>query len=76
MQPTKELIDSIYREKVDRARRRSAAEKFADGLELFDFSCRLMADGIRMQHPEADEAEVRRLMTKRFEIARRLEDVH
>ena len=62
------------REKIERTRRGTIADKFRDGLELFDFGCGLMRDGIRLQHSDADEDQVRLIMTERFAIARRLED--
>lgn len=74
MEPSDELIRSIYRDKVDCARKATIEEEFRDGLELFDFGCGLMRDGIRMQHPDADARQVRRMMSERFAIARRLED--
>jgi hypothetical protein len=45
MQPTKELIDELYRERVEKARQMSPEEKFFGGARLFDRSCRIMADG-------------------------------
>lgn len=74
MEPTKELIDDIYRERIERARRTPAEEKLLDGPRLFDRVCRLMKDGIRMQHPGATEDEVREMLLKRLAIAQSLED--
>lgn len=60
MEPTKELIDSIYVEKVLRARRQSGDEKLLDGARLFDMACVRMRDGIRHAYPSADAEEVER----------------
>lgn len=68
MEPDPELIASIYREKVERARRLSIDQKFRDGLELFDLVCRIMADGVRMQHPQATEDEVHRHVLARLDL--------
>src|SRR6185437_10209737 len=56
MEPTQELIDSIYRDKILRARRTSPEEKLLAGPRLFARACRLMADGIRNEFPDDDEA--------------------
>ena len=73
MEPTRELIDDIDRRRVLRARATPLEEKLRAGAELFDYSCRISMNGIRDQYPEADEAEVRRLLERRLEIGRRLE---
>jgi hypothetical protein len=39
MQPTRELIDSIYRERVLRAREMPVGYKLMVGAELFDGAC-------------------------------------
>ena len=74
MQPTKELIDAIYRERVHRARRTPPEEKLLDGPRLFEMACRITMDGIRMQHPDADEAQIRDILAQRLALRRRLED--
>jgi len=73
MQPTKELIDEIYRDRVQRARQMSPEDKFFAGARLFDRSCRIMVDGIRVQFPDADERRVQEILRERLAIARRLE---
>jgi len=73
MEPSKELIDQLYRERVLRARAMPPEEKVALGLRLFDRSCRMMADGIRHEFPEADEERVQELLRERLALARRLE---
>jgi hypothetical protein len=72
MQPTKELIDDIYRDKVLRARRRSPADKFFAGAELFADVCERMEAGLRMDNPDADDETIRALLQRRLEILRRL----
>ena len=74
MEPSKELIDQLYRERVLRARAMPPEEKVALGLRLFDRSCRIMADGIRDEFPEADEERVPEILRARLALARRLED--
>jgi len=74
MQPTRELIDELYRERVQRARTMSPEDKFLAGARLFDRSCRIMADGIRAQFPDADERRVQEILRERLALARRLEE--
>jgi hypothetical protein len=73
MGPTRQLIDQLYREKVERARQQSPQEKFRDGLQLFDLACRVMIDGIRMQNPKADDATVMALLRQRLSLLDQLE---
>ena len=73
MEPTKELIDDIFRERVHRARRESPEEKLLDGPRLFDMCCRIVADGIRNQFPDADEQRVQEILAQRIALMRRLE---
>ena len=74
MEPTKELIDTIFRERVLRARQLSAEEKFLAGPRLFDHVCRVMRDGIRHQHPDADAQQVDEILSVRLVLARRLQE--
>jgi len=75
MQPTQELIDAIYREKVLRARNTPPEQKLFAGARLFEMGCEITKAGIRAQHPNADEAEVLQILKDRLALARRLEDV-
>ena len=63
----------LYREEVQRARQMSPEEKFLAGGELFENACTLMVAGIRSQFPDADDAEVERILIQRLALARRLE---
>ncbi len=73
MESIKELADDIYRERVIRARATPPEEKLVDGPRIFERVCRIMADGIRHQLPEADAARVHDILRQRLQIARRLE---
>jgi hypothetical protein len=72
MEPTKELIDDIFRERVLRARRTPLEDKFLAGPQLFAFSCQIMAAGIRNENPGADEARVQELLRQRLALLDRL----
>lgn len=74
MEPSDELIDQLYRERILRARATPPEEKLVDGPRLFDRMCRTMKDGIRMQYPDATEEEVQRILVERLEISRKLEE--
>jgi hypothetical protein len=70
MEPTKELLDSLYRERVMRARRMSPQDKLLAGAQLFDYACAITKAGIRSQHPEADEEGVLEILRQRLARAR------
>ncbi len=74
MQPSKELISTLRREEVERARQCPPVEKLLAGPRLFEQVCRVMADGVRHQFPDADDAEVERIVGQRLALARRLEE--
>jgi hypothetical protein len=57
---------ALYIEEVDRARAMSPGEKLLEGARLFDRACRLMADGIRHQHPDLDDDQVRAILVERL----------
>jgi hypothetical protein len=76
MQPTQDLVDQLYRERVERARHMPLEEKFLAGARLFDQACRLMADGIRNQFPDADEVQVQEIMAQRLRLLRSLRRRH
>ena len=66
MPPTKEAIDTLYREDVLRARRMSPEDKFLAGPRLFDYACRVTMDGIRHQFPGIDEQRTREILRQRL----------
>jgi hypothetical protein len=73
MEPTKELADELFRDKVRQARATSPEQRFWEGARLFDHVCRIMTDGIRARHPDASEEEVKKILFRQIEIARKLE---
>ena len=42
-------------------------------MQLFEFACRIAADGIRDQYPGASEEEIAQRLAARLELQRRLE---
>jgi len=74
MEPDKEQIDALFWERVRRARAMPPEEKLLAGARLFDLSCRIMADGIRHEHPQASDEEVQQILRERLALIRRLEN--
>jgi hypothetical protein len=74
MQPTKELIDKLYWERVERARRTAPSERVVASLQLSEFTSQIMASGIRSQFPDADESRVQEILRERLAFSRQLED--
>lgn len=72
MEPTKELVDELYREEVMLARETPPGEKLIDGPRLFDRVCRIMESGIRDQHPSATDEQVKEMLLDRLRLSRRL----
>jgi len=48
------LAEALYVEEVTRARLMRPEDKLLEGPRLFERACRLMADGVRHQHPELE----------------------
>ena len=55
---------------IERYRQMTGEQRLAIALELHEMSCDIAREGIRRQHPEADAAEVERLLRRRLELAR------
>ena len=66
MPSTLALTEELYREEVARARAMRPEDKLLEGPRLFERTYRVMADGVRHQHPELDEAGVRALIADRL----------
>ena len=72
MEPTQELLDAIYRDRVLRARQVPPAQKLLAGAELFDQACDRMRAGLRDENPGADEKTIEELLRRRLSLLRRL----
>jgi hypothetical protein len=55
---------------IGRYREMSGEERLAIALDLHELSCDIAREGIRAQHPDADEAEVERHLRQRLELLR------
>ena len=54
---------------IERYRQMTGEQRLAVALELHEFSCDIAREGIRRANPEADAAEVERLLRRRVELA-------
>ena len=73
-QETQRLMDSIFIEKVLRARRTPMEEKILDGPRLFDLNCDLARSGIRAEHLDFSDEQVDHELGRQLAIARRISD--
>jgi hypothetical protein len=55
---------------IERYRSMTGEQRLAIALDLHEFSCEIAREGIRRQNPNADAAEVERLLHRRLELAR------
>ena len=62
--------ERALREQIERYRRMTGEQRLAVALGLHELACNVAREGIRYQNPEADEAEVERLLRQRLQLAR------
>ena len=62
--------EQALNEQIEQYRRMSGEERLAIALGLHELACKIAREGIRSQHPNADPAEVERLLQRRLELAR------
>jgi len=74
MEPSRELIDALFIDKVLAARQRSFEEKFLAGGELHMAAIERMQAGILMENPEASAEQVAKELQRRIAINRLLEN--
>ena len=55
---------------IERYREMSGEERLSIALDLHELSCDIAREGIRGQHPDANEQEVEQLLRQRLELAR------
>jgi hypothetical protein len=68
------LADSMYRERVFRARGAPAEHKLLAGQRLFEAACEITLAGIRDQNPGATERQCREILRERLAWRRRREE--
>jgi len=62
--------ERALQEQIERYRRMTGEDRLAIALNLHELSCNVAREGIRHQNPQADEAEVERLLRQRIELSR------
>ena len=55
---------------IERYRQMTGEQRLSVALDLHELSCDIAREGIRRQNPNADVAEVNRLLRHRLELAR------
>lgn len=68
------LADTLYWEKVERARRMKPEDRMKAGAELFDYACSITLNALREQMPEKNEAQLLEALRHRLAIKRQLEE--
>jgi type II secretory pathway predicted ATPase ExeA len=63
--------DRALQEQIKRYRLMTGEQRLAVALGLHELSCNVAREGIRHQHPDANGAEVERLLRHRLQLARR-----
>jgi len=61
--------DEALQEQIRIYQRMTGEQRLALALELHELSCNVAREGIRHQNPDADEAEVERLLRQRLRLA-------
>jgi len=74
MKPTQELVDSIYREKVLRARQTPPEEKLFSGSDLFEFAKSISMAGIYHQNPGITAEEAEKIFAWRLARCKQVEE--
>jgi hypothetical protein len=72
MEPTQELVNEIYRDRVLRAREVPLEQKILAGAELFEQVCGRMRAGLRDENPGVDGATIELLLHRRLDLLHRL----
>lgn len=72
MEGNQELFDSIFRERVLRARRVLPAQRLIEGLKFSDEAVSVLRSGIRQQFPEFSPEQINAELQRRVAIAKRL----
>lgn len=57
---------AAFKEQIEHYRRMTGAQRLAIAAELHEWACAVAREGIRQQHPGADEAEVERQLRWRI----------
>ena len=73
MQPTQELIDELFREEVEEARRMTPEQKLLAGEDLYRYAERITLAGIKHENPGIDNQRALEILQERFDLVERVE---
>ena len=62
--------DDALQEQIRRYQRMTGEERLSLALDLHQLSCNIAREGIRHQNPDANEAEIERLLRERLRLSR------
>lgn len=68
-----QLADTLFWEKIERARKVSPEARMASGPELFDYACAITMTALREQMPGASETDLLNALRNRLAIKRELD---
>ena len=63
--------ETALAKQIEHYRRMTGEQRLTVALELHEMSCEITRTGIRRQHPQANAAEVEKLLHRRLELVRR-----
>ncbi len=69
------MVDAIHRDQIMRARKMTPEERFAEAMDLMDFSYEVMECGVRTDHPDATDEEVTQILRKKLSRLRHMSDL-
>ena len=61
--------EAATNKQIERYRQMTGEQRLAIALELHEMSCNIAREGIRRQHPDADETEVEKFLHARLKLA-------
>ena len=64
--------ETALNKQIERYRQMNGEQRLAIALKLHEMSCNIAREGIRRQNPNADAAEVERLLRQRIELEREI----
>jgi hypothetical protein len=62
--------EAALEKQIELYRQMTGEQRLAIALDLHELSCEVAREGIRHNHPNADSAEVERLLRRRIELGR------
>lgn len=60
--------DTALEKQIEFYRKMTGEERLSLALEMYELSCEVAREGIRMQHPEANETQVEEFLRQRLQL--------